>query len=507
MAIRQPVSSFLENYLLFLVLAVFGLGLVAMQFTVGIGNISWNLWQLLDPQGLRQAPLSSLWLLHAQPPMLNALLALALSLEDNVGIPAQTCVSAVIATSAAFVLWLTHKIGRQLSLSPWVMVLIFIGIIVNAHFWSGVKNFNYELILAPLALGIVANGLQFWRTGAFDALIYALILASLMTLTRTIYHPIWCGLIAVFMTGLQWIRASPAFPAANWSAPKVIVVILLIASGYLWPAKNALVFGDWVHSSWDGFNLSRGYVPLPKSLTAFLGDKELQIDLHEWNESFDPTPYAAADQVTSMTRSTGVDNWNHYIWLATRKPLLEASIDARISHPQKWASNAIHNYLMWSTASYVDPYDDSPEVRGSYGFVKSIYDGLLYNDLRDWFGTPADSADRPYARFTLMALVYIPLFLVIGTVLGIRSTRQGCDLGPGLLTLVALYSWPMMISMLTDGQESTRFRIAVEPLFWLGWGVVAAHLPLFSQGRLASRVVGMPQDLAAASLEGRHQQR
>ena len=55
-----------------------------LQLGYGLGfELDPWLWQLVDPRLLRDDTLRSLYLMHAQPPLFNALLALALKLPEG----------------------------------------------------------------------------------------------------------------------------------------------------------------------------------------------------------------------------------------------------------------------------------------------------------------------------------------------------------------------------------------------------------------------------------------
>ena len=100
---------------LWLALAVCILVRIVLEVRYGLGfDVDVKLWQLVDVELLRDDPLRSLFLMHAQPPLFNALYALSLRLPEGLGVPFLHLVfqaTSIVSVALIYLLLRRAKVG------------------------------------------------------------------------------------------------------------------------------------------------------------------------------------------------------------------------------------------------------------------------------------------------------------------------------------------------------------------------------------------------------------
>jgi hypothetical protein len=456
---------------------------VAVAAAVGFRfGIPWALVQLLDAGELQRAPLTALLALHAQPPLLNTLLAAALRLGALLGCgpePLLACLFFLLG--GATVLLLAHLVRAVTGSSGLALGAVVLAVMDPAlHIYRTV--FFYELPLAVLLLAGLAAAWRFLTRGGERYLLLFVLALSGMGLLRSLYHPLWAagmlGLLALGRTRL----APGQTPRVAWLRSAALLVLLLA----IWPLKNAMVFGAPVMSSWEGYNLSRGTPVLNPAVLSFLDNGTVPDAVQQQWQRSAPAFLRDAPVLIAPNKSSGDRNWNHYVFLLTNRDLARESLRWRREHPGEWLRHGVQNYLLWGRPSYLDSYWGTargpdrpiykeyvlwherllfPDLRALV--VRLTPDAAMHREMKAWGGAPI-----PYTFFAVLGL---PVLLIAVTVLLPRRLRTGPEAWVALLAAAGLL-WVLVVPCLTDGTEGNRMRYAVSPcvlllVAWVGRGL------------------------------------
>ncbi len=449
--------------------------------------IPWVIVQLLDRGELQRAPITSLLALHAQPPLLNAVLAAAIRLGAVLGCGPEILLSVLFFLLGGAVVVLLARLVASVTGSTWLAIAAVLLTVADPALHIYRTVYFYELPLAALLLAALAAAAGYLASGRERPLLLFVLALAGMGLLRSLYHPVWAaGMFAVLVAGRARLAGGrlprPRQPGtAAWLRSAALLAVLLA----LWPLKNALLFGAPVTSSWVGYNLSRGTPVQQPELDAYVRTGAVDETLRRQWQDRAPAFLRDASVLAAPTKNGGVRNWNHYIFLLTYRQLERESLAWRRRHPGEWLRQGLANYLLWGRPSYVESYwqrlrgPDSPLFR-SYA---AWHQRLLFPDLRavvvGW--TPAAAVHRSTvvwggpAPYTFFILAGLPLLLAALALLLPGRLARGPDAWVALLAAMALV-WVLAVPCLTDGTEGNRMRYPVSPcvLLLTAWAAAAA---------------------------------
>ena len=424
-------------------------------------TIWWNLWQFLPREALLQEPLTSLWLLHAQPPALNALLALFLQAETHGLAGAQACASLVmIATGlAALLIWM--ETAWRILHSVVLALLIVLLLAINPAFdFFGVSFYYPNMVLCLLGLILLA-GLAWARSpGAARFALLALLLCALVY-TRSLWHPI----IGVGMLALAACYLRARCGALARSLLPGALLFLLIAGG--WCLKNQILFNTAGFSSWLGINIRNDAfpdTPLWKFVSGLEYEQDLVRPFYSDTQWIRLQGHAATAQELKGADGSFRRNMNHYAVPALNAESLRQTLAHYRQYPKQYLRLVWMRLALTDLPPYADMYSYNRQSAGyqlnwggSYGraFERLYYGGWLRPAWRfSYWGFPW----RP--GFTLVVLW--PL-AVIGALLRLRRWRRPA--GFASLLMLAMLGWVWAMILLIDGGEGARMRWPVEPVF------------------------------------------
>ena len=236
-----------------------GLAVVAIALVFGASRIAAYLagvrfdatpltwyWQFIDPGLLRERLLESLYYLHIQPPLFNLLLGINLKLSPstfNAAMHAEYMVLGLTTVIALYVLLV------QLGLPAIVSVLIamLFSILPPTLLYENWLFYEYPtmtfLMLAAVALH------RFLARDSIPAGVMCFAALAAAIYTRTVFQLIW--LIPIIGTLLL---VKPRRLVVKCCVVPVLLVVLLYA-------KNAMLFGAPLTSSWFGLHFTRPTLP------------------------------------------------------------------------------------------------------------------------------------------------------------------------------------------------------------------------------------------------------
>ena len=438
-------------------------------------EIPWGYYQLLSREELVNVPLKSLYFLHSQPPLLNALLALLLRISTITGCSPEFWAEVLFFLLGLSSTILVFRIVDELTNSL-VLAAVSITLILSDPAYPFFQTFYfYPFILHFLLVLFLAAGIRALKTGKRSAFMLCVFLLSLICNTRTLFHPIWAITIYALMAVAIFIKhgEKQGLRIRNFFFPTLVLGLAIT----IWPLKNYILFDQFTFSTWEGFNiansadvhssildeyLSYGVVPekVRKELQQFrIEHRLLDSDIRVISES---------------TKSDGSRNWNHYIFTVVNQPLRRQAILYKITNPKQWLMTMASNYFAWTRASFIHPY--TGEIRGpdtamltSYS---KVYQALFFHDIRPFLESKiAVFADRSLfyvgtspLPFTVFGLLVFPLLMLLSLIIAVQKLLSKNILGFTIM-IIPWFTifWLLLVPVLTDGIEGNRMRFSGTP--------------------------------------------
>jgi hypothetical protein len=222
------------------VLTRLGYALTGVRFDASLIDMG---FQFIDPTLLRRTPLESLYYLHAQPPILNFVTALALRSPLGTAVSLRLLFLGVglVATLVMFLLL------RELAVAT-LPALIVTGCFMATPTVVLYENWYYAtyLVFAGLLLAGWCAA-RFFRRGTLASLAGAMSALAGVALTRSTYH-----LVVVAVLGLLVVVLGPR--SRRRVALLGLALALVVVGG--WYVKNWVEFGAPTASTWFGMNLA-----------------------------------------------------------------------------------------------------------------------------------------------------------------------------------------------------------------------------------------------------------
>jgi hypothetical protein len=458
-------------------------------------------WQLVEPQLLETRLAESLWNLHSQPPLFNALHGLVLK--------------AFASAEARVWAWETLQFGFGLVILfslYGTLRLLDVGrvtaAVLTALFCCSPAALAYENFLSytyfDAALMSVAvfslvsllkrlQPLAVW--GFFGAV-------AMLCLTRSAYHLLWLAIIAVAL----WVFVFKRDGAPRASVMAASVLSLLLVGGLY--AKNFHVFHFAGASSWMGMNLATmTHTNLPDDTRQALRQAGEVSDLvavdpfqklSNYPAAFHSSALSGVPVLDRETRFDGSPNFNHRDFIGLSKQYGQDAAAVAKAQPAHYAKSVMRNvvtFLFRSAADY-------PLITGNVERMKRW--DIAYSVLAlGQFGAVAQMFSAPPAAADGELLKHLSLQEAV-----LRKAGEACLLLAAMLLLLAVFcvrqAWSpsradeqllflfvgltlgyvFSVTMLANLGEAQRMRFEVEPLLVVLLGVLVRNL----QMRRATRV-------------------
>lgn len=434
-------------------------------------TIPWDFYQLLDARALREHPFGSLCLMHHQPPGLNTLLAGILTVADRVGCTPEALVTVLFLVLGLVAAIVSYRLVLGLTDSR-VLAAFAVGFLLTDPAYHAFANlFFYEFLLYALHLLLLAAALDYLVHGR--RLLLVGLLACAITLTRTLFHPIWTVTLCAFVVLMRrW--SSPAAGAVD--ARRALALSALVAVTIaLWPLKNRIVFGRTFYATMSSYSLARG---LPGCGSRELNSYLVTGAVAPGAAALAARPLercgdAASGVILSTVKADGSRNWNHLVFLAVAEGFDRCSAAWRMDHPREWLQRAAGQYAMWMRGGYVNSYDQhvsGPFERSYYAYALR-YDRVVYANLRPllerrfphWTLHQAATVGGRPVPYTLFGFVLFPLTVAAVLVRWLRAPWTPREAAVAIAMFSVL--WAMLGACATDGIEGNRMRFSTTGLF------------------------------------------
>ncbi len=394
-------------------------------------------WHFVDPALLRADLWGSLWDLHGQPPLFNLFLGLVLS----TGLPPTPLFAAASQAAGAALTASVAALAVRLG-APWWLAGLAAGL------WAAHPTCAlYESLLFytwPVAAGLgvaswllsrAAGGGRWWPL--FGA-------CAAIALTRSLFHLSWLIGAAVLCAGWAWragVGGRRVLAAA--ALPLALVVALY--------GKNAVRFGTFSASSWQGMSMARVTVdrlprPLRKEwvadgyLSPLSGVGPFQ-PLDRYKEAAPHPARRGRPLLDRPLKESGAVNFNHAAYLAISRRFAGDAIAVVLREPGVYAISVRQN-LRRTLA----PASDWHPLDPNKALISVLAGASERADLARWLAPGA-------ALLALLALV--------------GELRRGRGGSPRALALAwVLYNtgWVVVVGALLERGENNRFRMLVDPL-------------------------------------------
>ncbi len=420
---------------------------------------------------LRDDPIGSVWYLHIQPPLWNLAIGTIgrwSPLPDAISLQLlQAGFGVAIAAMLAVIL-------IRLRCRPWLAIVLALVASLNPEVMRNAFEPTYEL---AVACGLVALiwAATWVAAGAGRALVGIAAFATLVIMTRSLYHPAWA--LATLGIAAWAMRASI-------DRRRLLVAFalpVLLAGG--WMLKNELLFGRATLSSWFGMNLQRAVIPvLPVAEKQQLYDegKISEIAMIGPFGNYDLyrpvmppcTPSRDHPALSKELRDNEViiPNLNFECFLPVYD---QAGADARAvirSYPGVWLEGREWSARVWFATNQLP--DESPswvfrQLGNAFQLIRLDVDGSI--STSSW-GTPIYGTLTVATRFSLLMVNLSLLAAGYGTIHCWRLLRRRGLVGDeltsslvlGLTGMTAVFTF--VVGVIGELGEQARFRTMTDPL-------------------------------------------
>ena len=437
---------------------------VTILHDYGPDRWSW-FWQNIPTDLLRDHPLQSLWYLHAQPPLWNALGAVMLRLFDGAQLPALQALNIVLgAATAGLCTLLAGRItgSRTWGVAAGLLVALHPALLLYEAYALYTTVVAFLVVLAAWLLREAAGRPSpRWAVG-FVAVLVALVL------TRSLYHLV----LLVVMVPLAVLAGGRPNRKQAWA----LAILVLLPVG--WYGKNLAQYGFFGGSSWYGMGLWRTalFRQDPQELQSLfhegLLDPVVELAPYTLPSEYRRLGYTAASPIPLLRR----DDF-HNVNVPAISAAYQRSAVALIRHtPVRYLENVLVGYGNFSA-----PSTDFTHLSPNRNRIRA------YAQVYRWMvGRPVMQALESRVGFYFGSFYFflIPITLaawVTLTVRGVRSWEELAhrvreDAACAYITVMVAYTAAVGCAM--ELGENVRFKFLVEPAFLVLFLVVLRRIAL-----------------------------
>ncbi len=386
-------------------------------------------WQHADLALLKSDPIGTLWNLHSQPPLWNAVVALAVGLTNTTAQASALLHAFNLAMSIACGLTFLSVL-RRMGFGAGVSV----GLALTAMCTPSViyyENFAfYPHLTFFLVVMFVACVLRIGRCGSLWPLAGALALLVLLAWTWAIFHPLFVAALGVALA-LMHGRTRHVWRTST----AMLVGAVLMASA---PAvKNAVVYGVPSASTWAGLNLAQTDMSATPDETArcsFGG---------AFQAASAGAPVDGHPALSALRKQSGDPNLNHAGLIPISRACMTQTVRHIAAQPLSWFSGRIQALVR------------------SHQLLPYNYD----MDPKGWSAMqPLERMQQQLGVIGRAALLIIYLGLAI---FGVRRALAGPDQARFAVLMLLLGGFTAAAHLMNGGEQE-RMRYTIEPVYlWL----------------------------------------
>jgi len=451
-------------------------------------SLGW-LWQFVEPTLLRTDFLRSVFYLHTQPPLFNALLGVVLKVfpgQERTAFGVIYFVLGLLLTVNLYKVGLLLRIGRR---SSAIIALIFMASP------AAVLHENWLFYSYPLAVMLSAapNLLQRFLTRfrfRDGVSFFGLIAAA--CLTTAFFHLTW--LLAHACLVLFIAPRSKRRRVLGAAAIPLAFVAMLYA-------KNWVIFGEPTASTWFGMNLARTTlmtVPLEEreALIARAAISELArtppfSPLAAYPTQWTDLPARGVPVLDEVNKLSGAPNYNHAAFLRVSHQYRDAALRAMALRPECYlqsVGNSLIAYLLPTTDNRFLTKNKKRILPVVQAFDVAMY-GAPGAILIPRLNADSTSIARDVAmRASIGWMCLMLLVIAAGWRRGVGAWKERLDdpAMAGVILFIALNCvYVTLVGVLLDFGENNRFRFPIDPMIWVaGLALLGRALqPVFTRLR------------------------
>ncbi len=447
---------------------------VSIRHDFGPSTWDW-FWQNLTTADLRDRALESLWHLHAQPPLWNAL---NVPLIKVFGESHPEVLFFLHVVMGAGLTALAVLLAARLTGSVWAGALAGLLVALDPALVLYEAYALYDLLCALLILGACYAAARAGPEGRTAPLLTAVAAISALVLTRSAYHLVLLAPVIFGVTALARRRGLVLVAS---------VALALAPAG--WYAKNLVQYGFFGGSSWYGMGLWRVALFRYQSgeLTPLLENGALDpvVTIRPLSppSRYRHLGYTGESDVPSLSR----DDLRNVNVPAISRGYARSARSLALHDPVHFLGNAMIGYGNFSAPS--TEFDHLAPDRERMGFHVTAW--------RVATGLPlvrAVDARLPIGTVGSVFALLIPLGLIAQIVLSGRRLRRGEGLERVLreeaaLVCAALFvAYTAVVGSAAELGENVRFKFMIEPLLLTWWTALAVR------GWRSWRDAGVPSD-------------
>lgn len=416
-------------------------------------------WQHIDLHFLASDPIGSLWTLHSQPPLWNALLALAVALAGPDGEAVTNVIYGfnLILTAGAGLMFLS--VLRRFGFSTWAATL-FTSLAMcspNVFYFETYAFYpHFTFFLVTLLLWLLA---RVKRDGPLWPMAASIGVLTTLSWTWAIFHPAFIALAGAAL--VVWHRG---WTLKHASRPLMALTAAATLVAALPSIKNQIIYGIPSASTWIGLNLAQ---TVPGGQTGAMAHCDFEIAQREGVAALPGLP-TDSPILTQVEKRPGMPNMNHAGMIATSKRCLDMTKDIILADPLRW--------IGFRLGILMGTHQLAPSHYGS--------DPLGWDRVFE----PQERAFDSLGTFgrTAMTLWYLVLVWF-----GAKSIRTNPGLYISLLGVIAYFTFA---SHFLNGGEQARMRYTIEPIYlFFSAGLLLSVLQRFRvmQSRTESATIGV----------------
>lgn len=471
-------------------------------------------WQFLDARLLESDLVASVWNLHSQPPVLNALYGVLAKLSSaDHGYALSWLLFVSIGLAAALALYeLASRLGdRRIALLATCLFLLSPAAILfeNVFFYP-------HLVMA----GLCGAALALERALATDRWQWFVAvggLAAAIALTRSTFHLGWVVLVCAVMIAVS-------SPASRRRVAIIAGVAVLIVTG--WYAKNLIVVGKFTGSTWAGMSLAKStsnaldnetYARIVRDGTVSQLYTIQPFSRLDRYSAFALPPADGHPALSAVSKANGTNNYNNFAYVQISDLYMRDALAVMRSEPasvlrgqgDSWSiyfqpTSQYHRFIatIFARGGY---HRANIAALGTYERIWNTAEGLQ-------FGEPPNDAELIRYSFremrerrmstvswtsilgTVAIVVVLPLMLFRRWRSGALDARSAAVIAfcVGNILFVAFVGNAVEIG------ENQRFKFETEALWW-AMLVVLASWGLEARSTRRARTDATPDSDASSS--------
>jgi hypothetical protein len=423
-------------------------------------------YQYLDPVLLKTDLLRSLLYLHSQPPLFNLFLGIVLKVS-----PLPALSYDLLFKTVGILMPLTfYGILISLGIKRLFVLLITVVFMLNPTLILYENLLYYSYVEAFFVLIAIFFLLRWGKEKRWNDLFLFWMSLLCLGMIRSLFHPVFFLVTAVILS-LQIRRTFKEHRITRTFALSSLLVLIPVIALCV---KNALLFGFFGTSSWDGMNLwtkVNGFSP--EELEAFhskgmISSLALKVELKAFQPIhifFDDATLKAmpchhpADCDTA--KSTGYPNFNHIGYVSLSKQLWKDALRLIAYDPSLFAFYTAGSYCLtlWHSSDAVHAlFENNMEVvKKLERIYRFLYLGFLGGENR--------LSGRQWDR----AMVITALFLVVYMSTFFHLLRRDDRIPPAVIIVclfcLIIHSYTLLVSSVIEFGENNRFRFPVDSAF------------------------------------------